>query len=128
MSRATVSSTSVAAKMRSELAALEKQKRRDGQVMHDSASAKKVSPWLQTTRWPRYLEGYPLPCLAALAAPPQEGSPRVLHLLCSSLDRLVEPDLSYDNKDKLDARSHVGRSQSRQLFSFLKIATCVTVS
>jgi hypothetical protein len=58
--------------------------------MHDSASAKEVSPWLQLTRWPRYLKGYPLPCLAALAALPQDGSHPILHLLCSSLDRLVE--------------------------------------
>lgn len=53
--------------------------------MHDSASAKEVSPWLQLTRWPRYLKGYPLACLAALAALPQDGSHPILDLLCSSL-------------------------------------------
>lgn len=86
----TVSSMSIAAEVRSELAALEEQKRRHGQVMHDSASAKEVSPWLQLTRWSGYLKGYPLPCLAALAAHPQDGSSPILHLLCSSHDRLVE--------------------------------------
>jgi hypothetical protein len=78
ISMSTVSSMSIAAEVRSELAALEEQKRRHGQIMHDSASAKEVSPWLQLTRWPRYLKGYPLPCLAAPAAPPQDDdTPRL---------------------------------------------------
>jgi hypothetical protein len=90
ISMSTVSSVSIAAEVRSELATLEEQRRKHGQVMHDSASAKEVSPWLQLTRWPRYLKGYPLSCLAALAALPQDGSHPILHLLCSNLDRLVE--------------------------------------
>jgi hypothetical protein len=90
ISMSTISSVSIAAEVRSELATLEGKRRKHGQVMHDSASAKEVSPWLQLTRWPRYLKGYPLSCLAALAALPQDGSHPILHLLCSSLDRLVE--------------------------------------
>ena len=90
ISMSTVSSMSIAAEVRSELATLEEQRRKHGQEMHDSASASEVSPWLQLTSWPRYLKASPLPCLAALAALPQDGSRPVLHLLCSSLDRLVE--------------------------------------
>jgi hypothetical protein len=50
ISMSTVSSMSIATEMRSELATLEEQRRKHGQVMHDSASAKEVLPWLQLTR------------------------------------------------------------------------------
>ena len=44
ISISTVPSLSIATEVRSELAMLEEQRRKHGQVMHDSTSAKEVSP------------------------------------------------------------------------------------
>ena len=50
-----------------------------------------MSPWLQLTRWPRYLDGYTLSDLADLAVlPPTPTTTPILQIFCLSLDRLVE--------------------------------------
>jgi hypothetical protein len=78
--------TSIAAEVRNELAVLEEQRLQEGEVMHGSASTKEVSPRLQLTRWPRYLKGYHLPRLAALAVLPEEESLTIIRQPCLSLD------------------------------------------
>jgi hypothetical protein len=78
--------TSIAAEVRNELAVLEEQRLQEGEVMHGSASTKEVSPRLQLTRWPRYLKGYHLPRLAALAVLPEEESLPIIRQPCLSLD------------------------------------------
>ncbi|KAI9690190.1 MAG: hypothetical protein M1822_009151 [Bathelium mastoideum] len=49
-----------------------------------------LSPWLEMTQWPRYLNGQRLSEVAPLAHPAQPVHEPLLHLLVESLDRIVE--------------------------------------
>jgi hypothetical protein len=81
---------SIAEQIRGELSTLEDEQCLDDRRLYDSGRAKEVSPWLQLTRWPRYLAGYALRDLADLAAlPPAPATSLILYVLCLSLDRLV---------------------------------------
>lgn len=49
-----------------------------------------VSPWLETTRWPNYLQGTKLSSVAHLAYTPDPVKEPLLHQLALSLDRVIE--------------------------------------
>ncbi|KAK1809579.1 hypothetical protein LTR12_016055 [Friedmanniomyces endolithicus] len=81
--------TSLASIVRGELAVLEEAQHERAQVFRAFESAKEVSPWLELTRWPEYLEGHRLRDVVKLTAPPSTESEPVLSTICGSLERLV---------------------------------------
>ena len=81
---------SLAEEVRHEDALLVEEQHQHGRTLQGEASTKEVSPWLELTRWPQYLSGYPLSDLSHLAALPEKTEAPVLHILCLSLDRLIE--------------------------------------
>lgn len=59
-------------------------------VILDNAAQTEVSPWLEMTRWPKYLHGYSFGEVAPLAAPADPISEPILAEFSESLDRIVE--------------------------------------
>jgi hypothetical protein len=73
-----------------DLATLEHRESQHNKTVPLIVSTKEVSPWLQMTRWPAYLIGRDLRATAALILQPEPGSDIVLHVLCQSLERLID--------------------------------------
>ncbi len=71
------------------LALLEHQGSDHRLVVSDTFAKSQVSPWLERTRWPRYLAGQSLSDVAQLARPPDVGE-HALKELTQAIDRLVE--------------------------------------
>lgn len=87
----------------SELRALRQERKRDGELVSAAGSVKEVSPWLQLTRWPNYLQGHKLPQVAALARLPTADDDPVLAVLCECLDELVEAAYQSVCNDRVNA-------------------------
>ena len=73
-----------------QLSSLEDEQRKGRQIVSSTQSSKQVSPWLELTRWPTYLDGHRLLDVASLVALPHRDSERILIIICQSVDRLVE--------------------------------------
>lgn len=73
-----------------ELAAAEKQLELTADVISNNQSKTEISPWLEMTRWPRYLQGHKLSQVAPLASLPIAGAEPLLDIFVASLSRLVD--------------------------------------
>jgi hypothetical protein len=71
-------------------------------VILDNAAQTEVSPWLEMTRWPKYLKGYSFSEVAPLASPANPMSEPILVEFLDSLDRIVEEAHSSINNDKVN--------------------------
>jgi hypothetical protein len=58
--------------------------------MTAAPNGNQVSPWLEMTRWPKYLEWYPLAAVAKLPDLPDLDSEPALDAICESFDRIIE--------------------------------------
>ncbi|KAJ9654976.1 hypothetical protein H2201_008902 [Coniosporium apollinis] len=56
----------------------------------DNAAQTEVSPWLEMTRWPRYLRGYSFDEVAPLGSPADPATEPLLAEFAQSFDRIVE--------------------------------------
>jgi hypothetical protein len=56
----------------------------------DNQSPTEVSPWLDMTRWPRYLHGHDLPTVSRLARLPDKSTEPELLAITESLERVVQ--------------------------------------
>lgn len=68
----------------------EQEERAREDVILDNAAPTEVSPWLEMTRWPKYLQGHSFNDVALLALPAEPSSEPLLAEFSSSLDRIVE--------------------------------------
>jgi hypothetical protein len=59
-------------------------------TVHDDTSKTEVSPWLEMTRWPRYLQGHSFRDLARLGARADCTTEPLFHCFSESLDRLMK--------------------------------------
>lgn len=59
-------------------------------VILDNAALTKVLPWLEITRWPKYLQGYLFNKVALLASPADQALELLLVKFSNSLDCIVE--------------------------------------
>ncbi|KAK4985284.1 hypothetical protein LTR66_008219 [Elasticomyces elasticus] len=61
-----------------------------GNLILDNAAQTELSPWLEMTRWPRYLRGYSFDEVAPLGSPADHATEPLLAEFAQSLDRIVE--------------------------------------
>jgi hypothetical protein len=61
----------------------------DGQVPALATHPTEVSPWLELTRWPEYLQGQDLTTVALLGCPPDQDTEPLLVQFSASVQRLV---------------------------------------
>lgn len=71
-------------------------------VIRDNATQTEVSPWLEMTRWPKYLKGYSFGEVAPLASLADPMSEPILVEFSNSLDRNVEEAHSSICNDKVN--------------------------
>jgi hypothetical protein len=76
-------------------------KAREGIIL-DNATQTEVSPWLEMTRWPKYLKGHSFSEVAPLASPADSMSEPILVEFSNSLDRIVEEAHSSICNDKVN--------------------------
>ncbi|KAI8930742.1 hypothetical protein NX059_012350 [Plenodomus lindquistii] len=76
-------------------------------IILDYAAQTEVSPWLEKTRWPRYLKGYSFGVVAPLAGPADPTSELILVEFSNSLDRIVEEAHSSICNDKVNVFDQV---------------------
>lgn len=69
-------------------------------IIRHEAGKTEVSPWLEMTRWPRYLNGLPFDEVAQLIQSPRDLEVS-LQLLCDSLDRVVMAGKASVDEDKI---------------------------
>ncbi|KAL5373648.1 hypothetical protein PMIN06_012450 [Paraphaeosphaeria minitans] len=67
-----------------------------------NAAPTEVSPWLEMTRWPKYLQGHSFDEVALLASPANPASEPLLAEFSDSLDRVVEEAHSSIRNDKVN--------------------------
>lgn len=60
------------------------------EIVRKEVDRTEVSPWLELTRWPKYLDGHSLYDAAKLADLPRARTEPLLSVLCDSVDRIVE--------------------------------------
>jgi hypothetical protein len=71
-------------------------------VIRDNATQTEVSPWLEMTRWPKYLKGYSFGEVVLLASLADPMSEPILVEFSNSLDRIVEEAHSSICNDKVN--------------------------
>lgn len=71
-------------------------------VILDNAAPTEVSPWLEMTRWPKYLQGHSFAEVAQLASPANAASEPLLVEFSASIDRVVEEAHSSIRNDKVN--------------------------
>jgi hypothetical protein len=81
---------SIAALVLQDLATIEQDQQKRGNIASEETSEKETSPWLQLTRWLSYLHGHCLLDIAALVRQPDAATEPVLHSICDSLEHVVE--------------------------------------
>jgi hypothetical protein len=72
-------------------------------TIRNDAGKTEVSPWLEMTRWPRYLHNRRLPDVAPLAAPADPAREPLLRCFSDSLGRLVDAAYQSISQDKVNA-------------------------
>jgi hypothetical protein len=72
-----------------QLRVAEEEQRGAADIILGRASKTEISPWLEMTKWPSYLEGHTMAEAAPLAGPPHPGTEPLLSIFAASLDRLV---------------------------------------
>ncbi|CAN9210663.1 hypothetical protein AA0121_g11547 [Alternaria tenuissima] len=73
-----------------------------GDRILDNAAPTEVSPWLEMTRWPKYLQGHSFIEIARLASPASLASEPLLVEFSDSLDRVVEQAHTSIRDDKVN--------------------------
>ena len=74
-----------------ELRALQAAQQQGADDIDVQASRTEVSPWLELTQWPQYLQGHSLRAAAAAGTlPDPQAEEPLLMTICGSVDRLVE--------------------------------------
>ena len=68
----------------------------------------KVSPWLQLTKWPQYLDGLHLPAVAALVSLPLTVNRPVAAAICDNLDLFVKRPYVVVCDDLVDVSTSTG--------------------
>jgi hypothetical protein len=81
---------SIAALVLQDLATIEQDQQKRGNIASEETSEKETSPWLQLTRWLSYLHSHCLLDIATLVRQPDAATEPVLHFKCDSLERVVE--------------------------------------
>jgi hypothetical protein len=81
---------SIATSVLKDLATIEQDQQKRGNIASEETSEKENSPWLQLTRWLSYLHGHCLLDIAALVRQPDAATEPVLLCICKSLERVVE--------------------------------------
>jgi hypothetical protein len=71
-------------------------------VIRDNATQTEVSPWLEMTRWPKYLQGYSFSKVAPLASSADPMFEPILVEFLNSLDCIVEEAHSSICNDKVN--------------------------
>lgn len=71
-------------------------------VILDNTAPTEVSPWLEMTRWPKYLQGHSFAEVAQLASPANAVSEPLLGEFSASLDRVIEEAHSSIRNDKVN--------------------------
>ena len=93
-------SNSVANEVFKTLNALELEYAQEKSVFQHAPTQTQVSPWLEMTRWPSFLNGVSLHDAARLMRLPDESGP-VLSEVILSIDRLVEAAHASVKQDKI---------------------------
>jgi hypothetical protein len=80
----------------------EQEARAHEDIILDNAAPTEISPWLEMTRWPKYLHGHSFIEVARLASPASPASEPLLVEFSNSLDRVVEQAHSSIRDDKVN--------------------------
>ena len=80
--------------MLQDLATVEQDQEKRGNIASEETSGKETSPWLHLTRWLSYLHGHCLLDVAALVRQPDATTEPVLLSIYNSLERVVEDEWS----------------------------------
>ena len=83
-------SDSVAASVLQDLATIEQDQEKRGNIASEETSGKETSPWLHLTRWLSYLHGHCLLDVAALVRQPDATTEPVMLSICNNLELVVE--------------------------------------
>jgi hypothetical protein len=105
---------SVAASVLQDLATIEQDQEKRGNIASEETSGKETSPWLHLTRWLSYLHGHCLLDVAALVRQPDATTEPVLLSICNSLGRVVEDAYQSVYNDSINVFDQV------QINSFLQ--------
>jgi hypothetical protein len=90
-----------------DLATIEQDQQKRGNVASEETSEKETSPWLQLTRWLSYLHGHCLLDVATLVRQPDTATEPVLLSICDSLERVVEDAYQSVCNDSIDVFDQV---------------------
>lgn len=72
------------------------------QTIPNAATVAEVSPWLEMTRWPKYLKGHNFTAAAALAVKPDCVTEPLLSELVKSVERVIEEGHRSIQEDKVN--------------------------
>jgi hypothetical protein len=97
-----------------DLATIEQDQEKRGNIASEETSGKDTSPWLHLTRWLSYLRGSCLLDVAALVRQPDVTTEPVLLSICNSLERVVEDAYQSTCNDSINVFDQV------QINSFLQ--------
>jgi hypothetical protein len=93
----------IAASIFANLDSLEEKNVEGEHILPASAAAGEISPWLEMTRWPKYLAGQDLKTVPELADLPHPMGEPLLTVMCHSLDRIVESAYRSVCEDRINA-------------------------
>lgn len=72
------------------------------EIVHREVDRTGVSPWLELTRWYKYLHGHSLYDTVKLADPPRARTEPLLGVLCESVDQIVERAHHFVCEDRIN--------------------------
>ena len=105
---------SIAASALQDLATIEQEQEKRGNIASEETSDEETSPWLQLTRWLSYLHGHCLLDVAALVRQPDATTKPVLLPIYNSLERVVEDAYQSVCNDSINVFDQVQMNSSLQ--------------
>ncbi|KAM0716822.1 hypothetical protein Q7P37_007625 [Cladosporium fusiforme] len=93
----------IAASINADLDCLEEENVQEEHILPVNAAPGEVSPWLEMTRWPKYLAGQDLKITPELANLPNPTEEPLMTMTCHSLDRIIESAYRSVCEDRINA-------------------------